>query len=397
MAERLNYQCKFEKYKEELIRLRRHFHRHPELGLQEFETSAFIQEYLGKLGYRFRIVEPTGIIAEHPCQDEAAFAGKKKVVLRAEMDALPIQEQTGLSCASENAGVMHACGHDGIVASALVLARILAEEGEVFPVRMRFLFEPAEEIGEGAKRMLVAGALDGEPDIFLMFHYAVDQSFGMAVHEGQASAMINGMEIRVHGKSSHWCEAHKGIDSIYAASLVVKALHDLNETYKGKGPCLIGIGTIHGGEYSNIITDLVTLRGNIRAAYEEDYQALDKRLKETLNEIEAKTGTRIELEYPKPAVLPFANDSELTRIAETAGRKIFGEQFLLEGEEQLFLSGDNAYRYFLHTKGLFSVFLAGIPDKGYPLHHPKFQIDEDILPYSLEALYEILSGIDKDM
>ena len=119
MAERLNYQCKFEKYKEELIRLRRHFHRHPELGLQEFETSAFIQEYLGKLGYRFRIVEPTGIIAEHPCQDEAAFAGKKKVVLRAEMDALPIQEQTGLSYASENAGVMHACGHDGIVASAL--------------------------------------------------------------------------------------------------------------------------------------------------------------------------------------------------------------------------------------------------------------------------------------
>ena len=292
---------------------------------------------------------------------------------------------------------MHACGHDGIVASALVLARILVEEGEAFPVRMRFLFEPAEEIGEGAKRMLAAGALDGEPDIFFMFHYAVDQSFGMAVHEGQASAMINGMEIRVHGKSSHWCEAHKGIDSIYAASLVVKALHDLNETYKGKGPCLIGIGTIHGGEYSNIITDLVTLRGNIRAAYEEDYQALDKRMKETLNEIEARTGTRIELEYPKPAVLPFANDPELTRIAETAGRKIFGEQFLLEGEEQLFLSGDNAYRYFLHTKGLFSVFLAGIPDKGYPLHHPKFQIDENILPYSLEALYEILSGIDRDM
>ena len=102
-------------------------------------------------------------------QDAAAFAGKKKVVLRAELDALPIQEQTGLPYASENAGVMHACGHDGIVASALVLARILVEEGEAFPVRMRFLFEPAEEIGEGAKRMLAAGALDGEPDIFSCF------------------------------------------------------------------------------------------------------------------------------------------------------------------------------------------------------------------------------------
>lgn len=393
MVERFNYQPKFEKYKEELIILRRYFHRHPELGLQEFETSAFIQEYLGKLGYHFRMVEPTGIIAEHPCQDMAAFACKKKVVLRAEMDALPIKEQTGLSYASEKDGVMHACGHDGIVATALVLARILVEEGEKFPVRMRFLFEPAEEIGEGAKRMLLAGALDGEPDAFLMFHYAVDQPFGMAVHEGQASAMINGMEIRVHGKSSHWCEADKGIDSIYAASLVVKALHDLNETYKGKGPCLIGIGTIHGGEYSNIITDLVTLRGNIRAAYEEDYLALAERLKEILKEVEAKTGTTMELEYPKPAVLPFANDPGLTRIAEEAGKKVFGDQLLLEGEDQLFLSGDNAYRYFLQTKGLFSVFLAGIPGKTYPLHHPEFQFDEAILPYSLEALYEILTGI----
>ena len=400
-------------YTEELISLRHHFHQHPELALQEVETSAYIRRYLEKLGYEITPVEPTGLIAELPGLKDR----KKLVVLRAEMDALPIQEQTGLPYESVNQGYMHACGHDFILAAALILAKIIAEEEneekkscegqkeyetrkkkERFPVRIRFLFEPAEEIGEGARRMLQAGALQNpKADAFLMFHYAADMTLGMAVHQGQASSMINSMQIHVHGKSSHWCEAHTGIDSIYAASLVVKALHDLNEAYKGKGPCLIGIGTIHGGEYSNIITDLVTLRGNIRAAYEEDYQALDKRLKETLNEIEAKTGTRIELEYPKPAVLPFANDPELTRIAETAGRKIFGEQFLLEGEEQLFLSGDNAYRYFLHTKGLFSVFLAGIPDKGYPLHHPKFQIDEDILPYSLEALYEILSGIDKDM
>ncbi len=393
MAEQLDYQCKFSKYKEELIRLRRHFHRYPELGLQEFETSAFIREYLGKLGYRLQIVEPTGIIAEHPSQDGEAFASKKKIVLRAEMDALPIQEQTGLSYQSEKDGVMHACGHDGIVATALVLARIVAEEGERFPVRMRFLFEPAEEIGEGARRMLAAGALDGNPDAFLMFHYAVDQSFGMAVHEGQASAMINGMEICVHGKSSHWCEADKGIDSIYAASLVVEAFHEINRTYKGRGPCLVGIGSIHGGEYANIITDLVTMRGNIRAAYEEDYLALDKELKESLKDIEARTGTRIELVYPKPVVLPFANDPGLTRIAEKAGRNIFGERFFLEGEDQMFLSGDNAYRYFQKNKGLFCVFLAGIPEKVYPLHHPKFQFDEEILLYSLETLYELVSTL----
>ena len=393
MEKNINYPCKFKKYEKELIEIRRHLHRHPELGLQEFETSAFIRSYLEKLGYRLTGVEPTGWIAEHPCQDTACFAAKKRVVLRAEMDALPIQEQTGLSYASERAGVMHACGHDGIVAAALILARILAEEREAFPVKMRFLFEPAEEIGEGAGRMLEAGALDPKPDAFLMFHYAVDESFGMAVHKGQASAMINGMEIRVHGKSSHWCQASHGVDSIYAASLVVQAFHDLNESYQGKGPCLVGIGTVHGGEYSNIIADLVTLKGNIRAAYEEDYNALDERVRGALREIEKRTGTRIEMEYPKPAVLPFANDDELTHICAAAGKKVFGEHFILENEDQLFLSGDNAYRYFQRAKGLFAVFLGGIPGKAYPLHHPRFEIDEAVLPYSLEALYEILVGI----
>ena len=387
------YQGKFQKYERSLIQLRHFFHRNPELGLQEKITSAFIREYLKDLGYEIRQVPPTGVIAEHPCQKTKAFEGKKKVVLRAEMDALPIQEQTGLEYASINPGVMHACGHDGILATALMMARVLVEEGEAFPVRMRFLFESAEEIGEGAKRMLAADALPEDTDAFLMFHYAVDGAFGMAVHEGQASAMINGMEIRVHGKSSHWCEASKGIDSIYAASLVVKGFHDLNESYKGKGPCLVGMGTIHGGEYSNIITDLVTMKGNIRAAYEEDFRTLDAKVRILLKEIEKNTGTRIEMIYPKPEVLPFANDPLLTRAAVKAGKRVFGDRFILEGEDQLFLSGDNAYRYFQKARGLFCVFLAALPGETYPLHHPKFQFDERVLIYSLEALYEILGEI----
>ena len=148
-------------YTEELIELRHHFHQHPELALQEVETSAYIRRYLEKLGYEIKPVEPTGLIAELPCLRDR----KKVIVLRAEMDALPIQEQTGLSYASVNEGCMHACGHDFILASALILAKIVAEESEKFPVRIRFLFEPAEEIGEGAKRMLQAGALEaGLPD-----------------------------------------------------------------------------------------------------------------------------------------------------------------------------------------------------------------------------------------
>ena len=386
-----------EKYTEELITLRHYFHQHPELALQEVETSAYIRKYLEKLGYEIVPIEPTGLIAEL----SSLRNREKLVVLRAEMDALPIQEQTNLPYASVNQGCMHACGHDMILAAALILAKIVSEEQrmqESFPVRLRFLFEPAEEIGEGAKRMLQAGALENpKADAFLMFHYAADMTFGMAVHQGQASSMINSMQIHVHGKSSHWCEAEKGIDAIYAASQVVNAIHDLNENFKKKhinpGKYIVGIGTVHGGEYTNIVADHVVLNGNIRAVHEETYVALKEELEKCLQEIEIRTGADIHMEFPKSPVYAFANDDELVQTAKYVGKEMFGEKFVLEGEDELFLSGDNAYRYFRETKGLFTVFLAGIRGEEYPLHHPKFRLDERILPFSVEALYEIVRRI----
>lgn len=379
----------FSQYEEEVIRLRRHFHQYPELALQEFQTSAFIQKYLEELGYQVRHVPPTGLIAEHPCMKNR----EKMVVLRAEMDALPVQELTGLDYASRNEGCMHACGHDGILAVALTLAKILSRKKD-FPVAVRFLFEPAEEIGEGTVRMLDGGALDKDKgrkaDGFLMFHYACDQPLGMAVHKGQASAMIGKMEILIKGKSSHWCQAEKGIDSIYAAGLVVQKVHEISRDYVGKGPHVAGIGTIHGGEYPNIISDQVKLVGNIRACYREDFEQLKKALEQAFHKVEEVTGAQVCLSFPKDPVLPFANDPTLTAIAADTGRTIFGSHFLLEGEDELFLTGDNAYRYYQQTKGLFCVFLAAVPGEEHPFHHPKFQIDERILLPSVQTLYEII-------
>ena len=379
----------FSQYEEEVIRLRRHFHQYPELALQEFQTSAFIQKYLEELGYQVRHVPPTGLIAEHPCMKNR----EKMVVLRAEMDALPVQECTGLDYASRNEGCMHACGHDGILAVALTLAKILSGQKD-FPVAVRFLFEPAEEIGEGTVRMLEGGALDKDKgrkaDGFLMFHYACDQPLGMAVHKGQASAMIGKMEILIKGKSSHWCQAEKGIDSIYAAGLVVQKVHEISRDYVGKGPHVAGIGTIHGGEYPNIISDQVKLVGNIRACYREDFEQLKKALEQAFHKVEEVTGAQVCLSFPKDPVLPFANDPTLTAIAADTGRTIFGSHFLLEGEDELFLTGDNAYRYYQQTKGLFCVFFAAVPGEEHPFHHPKFQIDERILLPSVQTLYEII-------
>lgn len=385
MTKNLEYKGRFSEYTDELLSLRHHFHQYPELALQEKETSSFIQFYMEKLGYVLAPVPPTGWIAELPRLKDK----ERCIVLRAEMDALPIEEKTGLPYASKNVGCMHACGHDAILASALVLARIIAEEKDTFPVSVRFLFEPAEEIGEGAARMIEAGALDGV-DAFLMFHYAGDELFGMTVHEGQASSMIGGMEIHIHGKSSHWCEAEQGIDAIYGASVAAKAIHELNREYKGSGKALIGIGSIHGGEYANIIADHVVMKGNIRACKEEDYRRLQKSLKDILKKTEEETGTEIVVKEPKPPVLPFSNDVLLTEAVKKAGKKVFKERFWTEGEEELFLSGDNAYRYFQKVKGVFAVFLAGLKEENYPLHHAKFQIDEAVLPYSVEGLYEII-------
>ena len=373
------------KHEEELLALRRHFHMYPELALKEFETSAYIRAYMEGLGYELRAVEPTGLIAELP-----ALKNKKKtIVLRAEMDALPIQEKTGLSYASRNDGCMHACGHDAILAVVLMVAKLAAEAGEKFPVCLRILFEPAEEIGEGAGRMLNSGALENA-DGFVMFHFAGDQEIGLAVHEGQASSMIGSVEIHVYGKSSHWCEAEKGVDAIYGASCVVDAIHKVNRDYRGKGKHLVGIGAVHGGEYANIIADHVVLKGNIRATREEDFYALKEILTERFREIEGQTGTKIEMIFPKEPVLAFANDSGFTKTAQKVGTAIFGDRFLLEGEEELFLSGDNAYRYFEKTRGIFLVFLAAMTGENHPLHHPQFQIDEEILPLSVETLYDMI-------
>ena len=275
----------------------------------------------------------------------------------------------------------------------MTLAKILSGQKD-FPVAVRFLFEPAEEIGEGTVRMLEGGALDKDKgrkaDGFLMFHYACDQPLGMAVHKGQASAMIGKMEILIKGKSSHWCQAEKGIDSIYAAGLVVQKVHEISRDYVGKGPHVAGIGTIHGGEYPNIISDQVKLVGNIRACYREDFEQLKKALEQAFHKVEEVTGAQVCLSFPKDPVLPFANDPTLTAIAADTGRTIFGSHFLLEGEDELFLTGDNAYRYYQQTKGLFCVFLAAVPGEEHPFHHPKFQIDERILLPSVQTLYEII-------
>ena len=289
---------------------------------------------------------------------------------------------------------MHACGHDAILAVALTFCKILADEQETFPVNVRILFEPAEEIGEGARRMLDAGAL-GNPaaDAFLMFHFAVDMPFEMAVHEGQASAMIAGIQIKIKGKASHWSEADKGIDSIYAGARAVQEIHDLNHSYKGDAPCLVGIGTAHGGEYAKYIADSMVLTGNIRPLpgrrFYGLYHELQKRLKKTEKEKQVPDHSF----FFEGRCLLLPTIPNLQGLQRKQGRLSLETVFSWRGKTDLFLAGDNAYRYFQKTRGIFLVFLAQKPGNPYPLHHPRMELDQRIFSYSLETVCRMIKRI----
>ena len=264
MTQGLNYQCKFEKYKEELIKLRRHFHRHPELGLQEFETSAFIQDYLGKLGYRFRIVEPTGIIAEHPCQDEAAFAGKKKVVLRAEMDALPIQEQTGLPYASENAGVMHACGHDGHTAIGLGLAHTLKQFESGLHGVIKLIFQPAEEGTRGARAMVDAGVVD-DVDYFTAVHIGTGVPAGTVVCGSDNFMATTKFDAHFTGTAAHaGAKPEDGHNALLAAAQATLALHAIAP--HSEGASRVNVGVMQAGSGRNVVPASALLKVETRGA-----------------------------------------------------------------------------------------------------------------------------------
>ena len=292
MAERLNYQCKFEKYKEELIRLRRHFHRHPELGLQEFETSAFIQEYLGKLGYRFRIVEPTGIIAEHPCQDEAAFAGKKKVVLRAEMDALPIQEQTGLSYASENAGVMHACGHDGHTAIGLGLAHTLKQFESGLHGVIKLIFQPAEEGTRGARAMVDAGVVD-DVDYFTAVHIGTGVPAGTVVCGSDNFMATTKFDAHFTGTAAHaGAKPEDGHNALLAAAQATLALHAIAP--HSEGASRVNVGVMQAGSGRNVVPASALLKVETRGASDVINQYVFERAQQAIQGAATMYGVGVE-------------------------------------------------------------------------------------------------------
>ncbi|WP_437874545.1 M20 metallopeptidase family protein [Sorangium sp. So ce513] len=245
----------------DLVAVRRDLHRHPELGYAEVRTAQLVAERLRALGLSVRTgIGGTGIIADL----EGERPGRT-VLLRADMDALPVEEQSGHDFPSETRGVMHACGHDAHVSALLGAARLLAERRDRIAGKVRFVFQPAEELSDGALHMIRAGALDGVDKAFGA-HVISPLPFGVvATRTGPFFAGYDAFEIAVVGKAGHGGLPHMSVDPIYAAAQVVTALQSIvaREAKPGE-PLVVSISAISGGNAANVVVERVTLQGTVR-------------------------------------------------------------------------------------------------------------------------------------
>ena len=371
----------------EVIKIRRYLHKYPEISEKEYNTCEYIRNYLNNIGIKNNVVGETGVVGTLIKDEDFPT-----VAIRAEIDALPINEENTFEYKSKNNGVMHACGHDGITAVVLGLAKLLSENKDKLNCNVKFIFEPAEEVGKGAKKLIEEKVLENpKVDNMIIFHFANSDTIGMEIQKDISTATIGRVSINILGKSSHWGDAKEGIDAISISGKVLNIIDKMNNSLKDKGPFILGIGMINGGVKNNIMADSVRLEGTLRAVGDDKFNYLLNYLKEKMKILSEESGAKIEvnLESKLPSVV---NDYNLVQIGRKIGEDIFKERFVLG--EKVYLAGDNAAYYFQKTPGIRMVFFAKKENEiNYPLHNSKFDFNEDIFYYALSTIYQMILSI----
>ena len=371
----------------EVIKIRRYLHKYPEISEKEYNTCKYIRNYLNNIGIKNNVVGETGAVGTLIKDKDLPT-----VAIRAEIDALPINEENTFEYKSKNNGVMHACGHDGITAVVLGLAKLLSENKDKLSCNVKFIFEPAEEVGKGAKKLIEEKVLENpKVDNMIIFHFANSDTIGMEIQKDISTATIGRVSINILGKSSHWGDAKEGIDAISISGKVLNIIDKMNNSLKDKGPFILGIGMINGGVKNNIMADSVRLEGTLRAVGDDKFNYLLDYLEEKMKILSEESGAKIEvnLESKLPSVV---NDYNLVQIGRKIGEDIFKERFVLG--EKVYLAGDNAAYYFQKTPGIRMVFFAKRENEiNYPLHNSKFDFNEDIFYYALSTIYQMVLSI----
>lgn len=357
------------------IAWRRHLHAHPELSFREHRTAAFVRERLAELGgLVLSSPTPTSVIATL----SGARAGPT-LALRADLDALPIQEESGVEFASQIDGVMHACGHDGHTAMLLATARLLVARRQELAGEVRFVFQHAEELPPGgAVEIVRSGALDGV-DAVVGCHLMSDMDVGtVAVLDGECTATADVFSVRILGRGGHAAFPHVAVDPIAAAAQSVSSLqHVVARETPPLESVVVSVTRISGGAADNVIPESVELGGTVRTYSEELRQQTREAMERVLAGVTAAHRAAYEFEYVE-GYSSVVNDPLLTALVrEVAGTRLVDRPPLMAGEDF------SAYQQ-LAPACFF--FVGAGRDGAFPHHHPRFMIDEDALSVGVETL-----------
>jgi amidohydrolase len=359
---------------------RRDFHKHAEIGFSETRTAGKIAAYLRTLGLDVSTgIAKTGVVGLLRCRE-----GGKTAALRADIDALPMEDKKDVPYASVNPGAAHACGHDGHAAILMETARLLTENAEHLQGNVKFIFQPCEDmIPSGAEPMIEAGVLDnpGVDGIFTL-HVSTSHELGtLWVKREYISISSAGFELTLKGKGGHVSQPHRGIDPINMAGLLITGSQTLmlKSTQPGK-PIVFAFGTIHGGTADNIIPDSVSLSGTIRTATPEDRKKGIEDFERIVKGIADAAGGsyQLEIELQNPSMY---NAPEMVDLLKAAADKVIGAEKVNEFH-QIMPGGDDAAFFQQKVPGVYWILGARNEAKGYiqPGHSPFFDFDEDALP-----------------
>lgn len=368
-------------YKEYVINLRREFHMYPEASWQEVRTSGRVKEELTKMGVPFKEIAKTGVMAIINGKHEG-----KTVALRADMDALQVKELNEVSYCSKNDGIMHACGHDGHTAMLLGAAKILNEMKDDIKGTVRLLFQPAEEMAQGAQAMIDEGCMEGVDEVFGI-HLWSDLEYGkISVEEGPRMASADMFKIKVKGKGGHGSLPHQGIDAVVAASSIVMNLQSVvSREISPLQAAVVSVGSFHSGTRFNVISSEAVLEGTTRCFNPEIRERFSKIMERIINNTAESYRAKAELEYTF-GTPPTINDAPSSERAAKSIEKLYGSEAVAPMEKVT--GGEDFAMYLEKAPGVIAFVGVRNEDKGcnYPQHHERFNIDEDALEMGT-ALY----------
>ena len=381
----MDFKSMVQSHKDLIIQTRRDLHRIPEPAYTEQKTSAYIIDFLTKEGLTVQSgLAKYGIIGLM----ETAGTGKT-VMIRADMDALTIEEETGLPFASTHKGVMHACGHDAHMAMVLGAVKVMNQVKEKLSGTIKFLFQPAEEGPGGAKPMIEEGAMDN-PKVDYCFGchvWPVSPEGTICVKAGPVMAAMDRFDLKIFGKGGHGAMPHLCVDSLEIATQVVNALQRVTSRQMNPlSPTVVSVCSLHAGTAFNIIPAEAELSGTTRTFDRNIWNSWHERLEKIISNVCQSMGATYELDFQQ-GYPPTVNDPDMSELVRKCASKVVGSDSVLEPEPTM---GGEDMSYFLEKAQGCLFFLGVGRDGGAPIHNAKFDLNEEMLLNGVETYCQII-------